>query len=128
MKLCFCGSEKKFKVCCEPFLTGKRNPDHPQQLMRSRYTAYCLKNMTYIKKTMRGKALEDFLRNKENFQNKQKWISLKVLHSSLDENNTIGYVEFSAQYSEYGKVFVLHEKSTFHCIDGNWYYVEGVMA
>ncbi|MES2614966.1 MAG: YchJ family metal-binding protein [Bdellovibrionota bacterium] len=129
MKTCYCHSEKKFKFCCEPFLKGTQLPLNPEQLMRSRYSAYCLHNMNYIQKTMRGEALKKFnLVESLSSAKKCKWISLKILNTSIEKSSSVGFVEFIAEYSSYGKLCTLHEKSEFHLLNGQWYYVDGITS
>ena len=60
MTTCPCGSKKNYADCCQPFIELKKIPETPEQLMRSRYTAYTQANMDYIVRTMRGKAAADF--------------------------------------------------------------------
>ena len=48
---CPCGSEKSYSQCCEPFLSDMAQPDTAESLMRSRYTAYTLKDSAYLYKT-----------------------------------------------------------------------------
>lgn len=123
--LCFCHSEKEFKYCCEPFLTSKQLPATPEQLMRSRYTAFCLLKLDYVQKTMQGKALQNFnLRESLSNTKKCKWISLKVISTSRDE--TTGFVEFIAGYSSFGKIHYHHEKSEFELVNGKWFYIDGI--
>jgi len=123
---CHCDSKIKFELCCEIFLKNIQTPATPEQLMRSRYTAFCLSDMNYIQKTMFGKLRDDFNLNKSLAENKKcKWISLNIISSNTEDN--IGFVEFIAQFSSYGKLHNLHEKSEFHFIKGHWYYVSGTI-
>lgn len=39
---CICGKNIPFLQCCEPYLTGKAVASMPEELMRSRYSAYAL--------------------------------------------------------------------------------------
>ena len=66
--LCPCDSQKNYLSCCEPFITGKQSCTTPEALMRSRYSAYTLSNVDYIKETMRGNALTGFQE-----QNAKRW-------------------------------------------------------
>jgi SEC-C motif-containing protein len=127
--LCPCASQKLFSVCCGPFLNGAEIPSHPEQLMRSRYTAYFLTDLKYIQKTMQGKALLNFNLKEALVHAKQcRWISLNVLNSSVEDNKKVGTVEFMAEYRSYGKITTMHEKSEFHFIEGKWFYVSGVFV
>jgi len=48
MKKCPCCSNRSFSECCEPFLVGKKIPGTPEELMRSRYSAYATGLVDYI--------------------------------------------------------------------------------
>ena len=39
-ELCPCGSKKLFAQCCQPLLLGEKTAQTPEQLMRSRFTAF----------------------------------------------------------------------------------------
>ncbi len=39
-ELCPCGSKKLFTQCCQPLLLGEKTAQTPEQLMRSRFTAF----------------------------------------------------------------------------------------
>lgn len=118
-KLCPCGSGHLLAECCLPIHDGQLIATTPEELMRSRYTAYALNNLQYIENTMRGRALEEFQQNSENSAN-IKWLKLEVLASSVDMDN--GIVEFKAYYRFNGHKYCLHEVSEFELIDGHWYY------
>ncbi|MCD4676693.1 MAG: hypothetical protein K8S18_11970, partial [Desulfobacula sp.] len=45
---CYCGSQKFYEECCFPFISGSLIPKNPEQLMRSRYSAFCIKNIEYL--------------------------------------------------------------------------------
>ncbi|HSG62441.1 MAG TPA: SEC-C metal-binding domain-containing protein, partial [Pseudomonadales bacterium] len=40
--LCPCGSNKPFAKCCDRFLSGAQHAKTPEQLMRSRFSAFFL--------------------------------------------------------------------------------------
>ncbi len=46
--LCLCGSCLAYVACCSPLHEGKAYALLPEQLMRSRFSAYCLKLYDYI--------------------------------------------------------------------------------
>ncbi|ETO93384.1 hypothetical protein LOR_60c14050 [Legionella oakridgensis RV-2-2007] len=93
--------------------------------MRSRYTAYSLANIDYIKKTMHGKPLHGFNETEARAWAKQViWLGLKVMHAR-NETPELGYVEFIAHFIDGNTVKSLHEISEFHCQQGQWYYVDG---
>lgn len=124
MITCPCCSTKTLEECCGPFLVGTQSPDTPEQLMRSRYTAYSLQHIDYIEKTMQGSAAKDFKKEDAlNWAKRVKWQGLEVLNATTKDNN--GFVEFIAHYFEGGKSHSMHEVSEFHLIDSKWYYVDG---
>lgn len=125
MTLCPCGSTKTYEQCCGLYLDKNQVPESPEQLMRSRYTAYSLANIHYIRQTMRGKALLGFneLEAKES-ASKVTWLGLKVIQSYLETPDK-GFVEFSASFLDRNQLKNIHELSEFHRIDTMWFYVDG---
>jgi SEC-C motif-containing protein len=124
MELCPCGSSKNYAQCCAPFITAETLPNTPEELMRSRYTAYTQANIDYIAKTMKEPANIDFEPEEaRSWAMDVKWLGLEVVTSS--QNGDEGTVEFIAQYSHAQKKYVLHEISQFRRDDNQWYYIEG---
>lgn len=124
MKLCPCGSKKFYLACCGLFISGKKIPETPEQLMRSRYSAYTRANINYIMQTMKAPAANQFDPvHAKNWAHQSTWLGLKVIHTSVQENK--GYVEFIARYSYQGKSESLHEVSEFCFEEGRWFYVGG---
>ena len=122
--MCTCGSGKEYLDCCGKYISGNAFPNTPEELMRSRYTAYTEANIDYIVKTMQAPAANNF--NKEEalqWAKQVKWINLEVLNTQFD--NLQGSVEFMAHYSYQGKKLCLHELSEFKKEKGQWYYTKG---
>ena len=121
---CVCGSGKLFEKCCSPFLKGTRWAKTPEQLMRSRYSAYELGSygdyvlQTWFPATAKGLTVEELsIRACE-------WVELEVLDKS--QKGDQGMVEFNAWFlNDQGDKQVLHEKSVFQRINGRWLYVGG---
>lgn len=125
MSLCPCGSNRNYDVCCGLYIDGNQKPLTPEDLMRSRYTAYSQAKVEYIAKTMRSPAADGFdLEGARHWASRVKWLRLSVHHAEIDMNK--GFVEFSAFYQDGKKEQVIHEISEFHLIDGVWFYVNGV--
>ncbi|KTD67884.1 putative SEC-C motif domain protein [Legionella steelei] len=126
MSLCPCGSQNTYELCCGLFLDKKQLPETPEQLMRSRYTAYTMGKIDYIKNTMKGKALVGFNElEAAQWASSVTWINLEVINSSMSGPDK-GFVEFAARFSEQNKVQMIHELSEFHKEHGQWFYVSGV--
>lgn len=117
---CYCDSGKSFSECCEPIILSKTKAKTALELMRSRYSAYVLKNGQYLYETCSKK-----LKNIENIQaintDKTQWISLKV--ESFSENE----VTFMAYYKENNHIVVMKEKSLFIRENENIKYDSGEM-
>lgn len=127
---CPCGSKKAYTNCCGLFIDAEQIPATPEALMRSRYTAYSQANISYIEKTMRGRASENY-NSEQAFQwaKHAVWLGLTVLNTHIDPKNPErGFVEFIARYQINNKPQQIHELSEFHRYDGQWFYVNGKSA
>lgn len=125
-KDCPCCSGKQFADCCQGIINGTRNASTPLELMRSRYTAHVCKNMAHIVRTMSGKSLKLFDKEKteEEWFEQCQWTKLEVLEvSEVTSGSKQGIVEFKAYCSFKGKEEILHERSKFLKINNKWYYV-----
>ncbi len=116
--MCICGNEKKFIECCGSIIEGKRKALIPEELMRSRYTAYVLGHGRYLVDSCVNRYEED-VRLIEEFSNSVQWFKLDVLNSFQNK------VEFKAYYKDKDGIKVLHEKSSFVEEDGVWKYKDG---
>ncbi|MBA2709686.1 MAG: SEC-C domain-containing protein [Tatlockia sp.] len=122
---CPCGSQKNYLTCCGLLINEQCEASSPEALMRSRYTAYTLARIDYIKKTMTGKPAEAFDEiSSEKWAKQVNWKGLKIL-SSFMENEQLGFVEFIASFLEQGKKQSIHELSKFERIGGKWFYTQG---
>ncbi|MDF7675934.1 YchJ family metal-binding protein [Neisseriaceae bacterium ESL0693] len=114
------GHELSFDNCCGRLLTGKETAKTPEQLMRSRYTAYTLNNLEYLKQTWHpDTSPEELLADHQ-----IKWLSLQVLSSKQIEPN-VAEVCFIARYKYNGRAEKLQECSRFVQVNGLWVYVNG---
>lgn len=125
---CPCGSTQSLKECCEPFIQGAKLPATAEELMRSRYTAYTLVEIGYIKKTLAPESRKDFDEGEtKRWAKEAKWKGLKILSTKKgQETDTKGVVEFSVAYELEDQDLQLHETSDFRKDpDGVWYFVDG---
>ncbi|MGE0527812.1 MAG: YchJ family protein [Bdellovibrionales bacterium] len=124
-EFCPCGSTKTFSSCCEPYLRGKEAAPTPETLMRSRYTAFCIKDLPYIEATTDPQRRLDFdFEATARWMNESEFMGLEVLSSS--EEGTKGRVEFRALYrSSDGLEQTHHEYSRFRKQRGIWYFSDG---
>lgn len=94
--------------------------------MRSRYTAYVLKDVDYLVKTTlpasREPNLEDNIRN---WMKQVTWQRLHVLKTEAGgQSDTEGIVEFIAEFIGPHGAARHHERSRFQKIRGIWFYAE----
>lgn len=124
---CPCTSKRTFDACCEPFLLGKRLPDTPEQLMRSRFTAYALRKAEYlVATTAEEKRGELDLDELKRYCASVTCISLKILSTEGGKaDDDTGVVTFHASLQINGKRMLHRERSTFRREGGRWFYVDG---
>ena len=122
---CLCGSGIDYQQCCEPFHSGEKFPSTAEALMRSRYTAYVLRNAAYLQETWdttrRPEAI-DFSR--ENID----WLRLEIIEIKKGTiKDSKGVVAFKAFYAQDNQEHVMNEISRFTKINGRWFYLDGVI-
>jgi SEC-C motif-containing protein len=126
IKNCFCGNKFTFEHCCQPLIEGKVVAKNAEVLMRSRFTAYVIKNYQYILQTyaaaQRAKiTISDLARSAK----ETRWLSLQVLAHHVKTNTA--QVEFKAFYQVHNSYYVMHESSDFVFEAGKWLYTNGAM-
>lgn len=109
---CACGSTLAYADCCRPLHHGTRQAATPEELMRSRYSAYALGLADYVFRTWHPRTRPDDVTLADN----PTWTGLEVLSAHDDT------VEFRARH-ESGE---LHEVSRFEQRAGRWFYVDGL--
>ena len=123
--LCPCGKDKNFEHCCGRFLSGKAIAKTPEQLMRSRYSAYSLGHYgEYLLNTWQP-AMVGNLTAESLSEKSCEWLKLEILDTS--QKGDEGAVEFKAYYLGPDNIKeVMHEKSSFQRISGKWLYVGAI--
>ena len=135
---CPCGGPS-YASCCGPYVEGAAIAPTAEALMRSRYTAYTLRNEPYLLATWHSstRPTEPIVSKEEKLQ----WLGLEVKSAlrlrqrkanalppteSEAERDT---VEFVARFKVNGRAQRLHEVSNFvrEPADGGlrWFYVDG---
>jgi SEC-C motif-containing protein len=118
--LCPCGSTLLFIDCCQLFITHKKSPSRPEQLMRSRFSAYATKNGQYIFDTYGDKPQKkQLIQDIQSWAEECLWIALKIHEAKED------IVEFSAFYIVDNTLCELRERSNFSLEQGLWRYIDG---
>ena len=113
-KPCPCGSRSTFGDCCGPRLSGHAPAGTPEALMRSRYTAYVLRDAAYLQATWYPRTRPERLEFAP-----IRWLGLTVRRAAGDT------VSFTARYESRGRQ-ELRERSTFVREGGKWFYLDGV--
>ena len=121
---CPCGHQAPFENCCGRFLDSNQSANTPEQLMRSRYSAFaCGGYGQYLLDTWLPSMAKE-MTAAELSRRSVEWLGLEVLNDS--ENGDDGLVEFQAIFlDEDGERRMMHEKSVFKRVAGKWLYVRG---
>jgi len=120
--MCICGNDLEFSECCEPIIKKEKQAKTPEELMRSRYSAYVLANGEYlVYSSAKENHYADDIALIEEFSNSVEWLRLDVLH--VKDNS----VEFKAYYRDNEGIKILHEKSNFIQEEGQWKYADGTL-
>ncbi|WP_333606773.1 YchJ family protein [Arsukibacterium sp.] len=119
---CYCCSKLSFAECCEPVLTAKQYATSPLQLMRSRYSAYCLKQIDYLVQTQHASGRTVTIKEEITaFAEQVHFVALDI----IKVNETNHTVSFIARYISGNKLETLAETSNF-VFEHRWYYTAGV--
>ena len=122
---CLCGSNITYGECCQPFHTAQKIPTTAEALMRSRYTAYALRDGAYLQATWditkRPESI-DFSRETIN------WLRLEITETKKGGiKDSKGQVTFKAFYSQDNEEYVMNEISRFTKQGGRWFYLDGII-
>jgi SEC-C motif-containing protein len=121
---CPCRSGKEYVACCGPYIAGQSHAPTPETLMRSRYTAFTMNEMEYLRESMVEEHRHEFHDDDVRRWNKDTtWQNLEIMEAS--ENGDEGMVLFRATFRHKGGTQTLTERSRFVRRDGRWYYLDG---
>jgi len=131
--LCPCGSEQVYAQCCRPIILAEKPANSPEQLMRSRYSAYANKQagyiyLTYAYSSQAAQSIDDIAQ----WAAQTNWLKL-IIHYASDfhkdlANNNNAQVEFSAFYQHQGQIWQMREKSNFVIEENKWRYLDGEVS
>jgi len=119
---CFCGSKLLFELCCQPFIAYKKQVQTPEQLMRSRFSAYATGNSQYVYDTYaKSSQASQSVKEINDWSNSCKWIALQIHSNNANCKNSVitkkeypeQFVEFSAFYITDNALCELRENSRF---------------
>ncbi len=122
VQLCFCESGKTYTHCCQPYIEQSRNAATAETLMRSRYTAFVLREESYLRYSWHPDNCPKII----HLDKDTKWLGLKIKSTEAGKaNDQTGKVEFIARSKINGKACRLHEISRFSRFENRWVYVDG---
>ncbi|WP_421230160.1 YchJ family protein [Aeromonas jandaei] len=123
MTLCPCGSNLSLDLCCGS-LHGGAPALTPEQLMRSRYSAFVLGLGDYLVHSWHPDYLGDLTAELLS-QTDTQWDGLEIIASQGGPDDILGMVEFKAWFVEGETRHCLHERSRFVRYEGRWVYTDG---
>lgn len=120
---CPCGSGVYYSRCCGQWHHGTHYLQAPTAvaLMRSRYSAFVLDEIQYLRDTWHPETRPAELAPNDA---DLKWLGLQVKHHA-QQDASHATVEFVARFRQAGRVTKLHEQSRFVRQDGIWLYLDG---
>lgn len=123
--LCPCLRGEPFAACCEPYLRGDTEPPTAEALMRSRYTAFSVRDAEYLRRSWHPSTAPEDL----DLDPAQRWYRLDI-HDAVAGGlfDATGVVEFSAYYKHPDGPGVLTERSRFVREEGRWLYLDSLVT
>ena len=121
---CPCCSGKAYAECCGLLHSGDARAATAEQLMRSRFAAFALRDRAYLLRSWHSSTRPPRL----DLDPRTEWTRLEILNTKEGGPfHTTGSVEFRAHYREprSAEQFI-HENSTFAREDGAWVYVSAL--
>ncbi|KAB1655077.1 YchJ family protein [Pseudoclavibacter chungangensis] len=119
---CACGSGDEYGSCCGPLHAGRRAAATAVQLMRSRYTAFVVGDVGYLRRTWHPRTRPGALE----LGSAIRWLRLDILDTVAGGPfDNRGEVEFRAIHRDGDGRHVLHERSRFVRENRRWSYVDG---
>lgn len=123
---CPCGTGDTFGACCAPLLRRERRAATAVALMRSRYTAFAVRDVDHLLRTWHPRTRPPRAELTDHTEPVLRWLRLEV-HSTgaggpFDDEGT---VEFTAWSKGPQGRQEQHELSRFVREDGTWFYVDG---
>jgi SEC-C motif-containing protein len=119
---CPCGIDIAYAGCCARFHHGSLQAATPEELMRSRYSAYVAGDANYIFRTWHPRTrpedveLDQLLR----------WVGLEIIDVDGAEVEFVAH--FEALTASGWEPDELHERSLFEQRAGRWFYVSEAPA
>ncbi|MCX5773018.1 MAG: YchJ family metal-binding protein [Fusobacteria bacterium] len=124
MESCYCGSGKTFEKCCMKYLLKEDIVNTPSELIQSRYSGFCEKNLDYILFTN-----SDNVRRELNQKTIESWIEavhfnkLEIVSVENDEfDSSHALVEFKVHFQVGYAEHIHYEIAHIIRHKGRWTY------
>jgi SEC-C motif-containing protein len=127
VNLCPCGSNNPFEQCCGPIIEGQKQAATASALLASRYSAYVLTQIDYLKQSLHPDKQAEFdEKGARKWSTESDWRGLEILNAvEGGPDDEKGEVEFVATFIQDAQTIRHHEKAQFEKKDGIWYFVDG---
>ncbi|CAL9581378.1 YchJ family protein [Streptomyces sp. enrichment culture] len=115
---CPCGLPETYEACCGRLHSGAAAAPTAERLMRSRYSAFVLRDTGYLLRTWHPRTRPARL----DLDPAVRWTGLEILDTTDGSAfDATGTVTFRASH----RGGSLHERSRFERVAGAWVYVDG---
>ncbi|WP_229924481.1 YchJ family protein [Streptomyces sulfonofaciens] len=119
---CPCGSGQPYAACCGRFHSGVALAPTAEALMRSRYSAFAVRDEGYLLRTWHPRTRPAGVA----FAAGLGWTGLEIEATEAGSAfHARGVVRFRAHFTDGGRAGVLRERSRFEREAGAWVYVDG---
>ena len=127
---CPCGSGKTYAACCKKIISGEKKAETPEELMRSRYSAYAKAEIDHILNSTHPEQRESNDREEiRKWSEKSEWLGLEIIRCERGgKEDQDGTVEFIARYADHGVNLEHHEIAEFRRDNGEWFFYDGKMV
>ena len=127
MSKCPCGSGREYADCCGAVIEGRSDARTAEALMRSRFSAFVMKETAYLESSLHPKYRADHDREAtQRWADNAEWEKLQIVDKEAGgEADDTGTVEFIAAYRQDDTSHSHHEVGRFRRHKGRWYYTDG---
>jgi len=122
MEPCPCGSGRLLAECCLPVIRGEREAANPEELMRSRYSAFALGEVDWIMASHHPDTVGEIDRDEvEQWSASSEWLGLRIRETEGGESgDDTGTVTFRARYKVQGRQVDHVEHAHFEKDGASW--------
>ncbi|PWJ56262.1 SEC-C motif-containing protein [Quadrisphaera granulorum] len=131
---CPCGTGEVYGSCCGRFHRGEAHAPTAEALMRSRYSAFAVRDVVYLARTWHPSTRPADVGTEDlDLDEEQRWLRLDVLETAaggpFDDDGTVLFEARWRRVTDRGtERGVLRERSRFVREQGRWSYLDGEPA